>query len=108
MSQAAPCQPVLAKKDSLDDRKEKEQRERMLKRSQSAVELRTMGGGLPRGGSSGDLQKRQFMVELTTPEGHTYTAGRLSNEERAQKILRFGFTSRLSLFVGHRQLRSSR
>ena len=28
------------------------------------------------------------LVELTNPEGQTYTAGRLSNEERAQKILR--------------------
>ena len=30
----------------------------------------------------------QVTVELTTPEGHTYRVGRLSTEERAQKILR--------------------
>jgi hypothetical protein len=29
------------------------------------------------------------MVELTTPEGHTYRVGRLSHEERNQKILRY-------------------
>lgn len=28
-------------------------------------------------------------VELTTPEGHTYRAGRLAPEERLQKILKY-------------------
>lgn len=31
---------------------------------------------------------QQVTVELTTPEGHVYKAGRMSNEERAQKILK--------------------
>ena len=28
-------------------------------------------------------------IELTTPEGHTYRAGRLAPEERLQKILKY-------------------
>ena len=76
----------------------------MLRRSQSAVDLRSMAtGGLARHGSTGDLQsQRQYMVELTTPEGHIYTAGRLSNEERAHKILRS-----VPLLVGRSQFASN-
>ena len=78
-------------KPEVDREKEREQqRQRMLRRSQSAVELRSMPLGLPRHGSTGDLKKLPFTVELTNPEGQTYIAGRLSNEERAQKILRWG------------------
>ena len=78
------------RQDERRDEEQRQQQERMLRRSQSAVDLRSMAtGGLPRHGSTGDLQsQRQYMVELTTPEGHVYTAGRLSNEERAHKILR--------------------
>lgn len=65
-----------------------QQRQRMLKRSQSAVELRSVPLSITRHGSTGDLRKQPFSVELTNPEGQTYIAGRLSNEERAQKILR--------------------
>ena len=53
------------------------------------MELRTLGGSLARQGSEADLNHcDQIGVELTTPEGHTYHVGRLSNEDRAQKILR--------------------
>lgn len=40
----------------------------------------------------------QVTVELTTPEGYTYRVGRLSSEERAQKILRSALTG---AFSGH-------
>ena len=42
------------------------------------------------GGLQVDLreQEESALAELTTPEGHTYKVGRLSNEERAQKILK--------------------
>lgn len=39
-------------------------------------------------GQARDLHSR-VGVELTTPEGHTYTVGRLSIEDRRQKILRY-------------------
>ena len=70
------------------EREREQQRQRMLRRSQSAVELRSMPVGMPRNNSTGDLRKQPFTIELTNPEGQTYIAGRLSNEERAQKILR--------------------
>ncbi|KAL3140530.1 hypothetical protein ABBQ32_005110 [Trebouxia sp. C0010 RCD-2024] len=63
-------------------------RDRLIRRSQSAVELRTLG--LPRQASDLSLKElQQVTVELTTPEGHVYKVGRLSNEERAQKILKY-------------------
>ena len=62
-------------------------RDRLIRRSQSAVELRTLG--LPRQTSDLNLKElQQVTVELTTPEVHVYKVGRLSNEERAQKILK--------------------
>jgi len=91
--------PSFAGKDDEEHKEEQaekereQQRQRMLRRSRSAVELRSMGGGLARHGSTPDLQqlvRNSGLVELTNPEGQTYTAGRLSNEERAQKILRSG------------------
>ncbi|KAK9792035.1 hypothetical protein WJX73_008669 [Symbiochloris irregularis] len=69
-----------------------EERERSIRRSQSAIELRTLGtsGSLPRQDSDADLSSYDHVgIELTTPEGHTYHVGRLSNEDRAQKILRY-------------------
>lgn len=62
-------------------------RDKLVRRSQSAVELRSLG--LPRQASELSLTElQQVTVELTTPEGHVYKVGRLSNEERAQKILK--------------------
>ena len=62
-------------------------RDKFVRRSQSAVELRSLG--LPRQASELSLKElQQVTVELTTPEGHVYKVGRLSNEERAQKILK--------------------
>lgn len=62
-------------------------RDRFIRRSQSAVELRSLG--LPHPPSDLNLKElQQVTVELTTPEGHVYKVGRLSNEERAQKILK--------------------
>lgn len=62
-------------------------RDKFIRRSQSAVELRSLG--LPRQASDLNLKElQQVTVELTTPEGHVYKVGRLSNEERAQKILK--------------------
>ena len=62
-------------------------RDKFIRRSQSAVELRSLG--LPRHTSELNLKElQQVTVELTTPEGHVYKVGRLSNEERAQKILK--------------------
>ena len=44
---------------------------------------------MPRQASDLNLKElQQVTVELTTPEGHVYKVGRLSNEERAQKILK--------------------
>ncbi len=91
--QASSAKPGLSagreEKVEVDREKEREQqRQRMLRRSQSAVELRSIPVGMPRNSSAGDLRKQPFTVELTNPEGQTYIAGRLSNEERAQKILR--------------------
>ena len=60
-----------------------------LHRSQSALELRSMARTPPSQAVISEAPKPRFIVELTTPEGHIYTAGRLSNEERAQKILRY-------------------
>jgi hypothetical protein len=77
--------------EKVKEKEREQQRQRMLRRSRSAVELRSMAGGLARHGSTPDLQqhvRNSSLVELTNPEGQTYTAGRLSNEERAQKILR--------------------
>lgn len=63
-------------------------RDKFIRRSQSAVELRSLG--LPRHASEMNLKElQQVTVELTTPEGHVYKAGRMSNEERAQKILKY-------------------
>ncbi|KAK9821137.1 hypothetical protein WJX81_006664 [Elliptochloris bilobata] len=65
------------------------ERSRPMRRSQSAVELRSTNS-LARHSSASDLAHlEQVTVELTTPEGHTYRVGRLSTEERAQKILRY-------------------
>ena len=62
-------------------------RDKLIRRSQSAVELRSLG--LPRQTSDANLKElQQVTVELTTPEGHVYKVGRMSNEERAQKILK--------------------
>jgi len=62
-------------------------RDKFIRRSQSAVELRSLG--LPRHASEMNLKElQQVTVELTTPEGHVYKVGRMSNEERAQKILK--------------------
>lgn len=83
--------PASRGEESKEFSREKEreqQRQRMLRRSQSAVELRATPIGMTRNSSTGDLKKLPFTVELTNPEGQTYIAGRLSNEERAQKILR--------------------
>eukprot|EP00884_Botryococcus_braunii_P015313 jgi/Botrbrau1/2465/Bobra.0226s0024.1 len=58
-----------------------------LRRTQSAVELRTLQGGMgSRRNSTTDLN---HIVELTTPEGHTYRVHKLNPEERTQKILRY-------------------
>ncbi|KAK9819206.1 hypothetical protein WJX74_004583 [Apatococcus lobatus] len=67
-----------------------EHTEKFMRRSQSAVELRSLAS-LPRSHSEVDLreQEESALAELTTPEGHTYKVGRLSNEERAQKILKY-------------------
>ena len=44
---------------------------------------------MPREASDVNLKElQQVTVELTTPEGHVYKVGRMSNEERAQKILK--------------------
>lgn len=80
------------RKDADREKEREQQRQRMLRRSQSAVELRAAPLGMARNSSTGDLKKLPFTVELTNPEGQTYIAGRLSNEERAQKILRWEFT----------------
>lgn len=51
------------------------------------MELRSLG--LPKQTSEVNLKElQQVTVELTTPEGHVYKVGRMSNEERAQKILK--------------------
>ena len=66
-------------------------RDKFLRRSQSAVELRSLG--LSRQTTDHNLKElQQVTVELTTPEGHIYKVGRLSSEERAQKILKYGIT----------------
>ena len=57
-------------------------------RSHSAVDLRTLSSA-----ALSDMQRQRELnsrvgIELTTPEGHTYTVGRLSAEDRRQKILR--------------------
>ncbi|KAK9863322.1 hypothetical protein WJX84_010512 [Apatococcus fuscideae] len=76
--------------ESKDDQAMSEQAEKFMRRSQSAVELRSLAS-LPRSHSEVDLreQEESALAELTTPEGHTYKVGRLSNEERAQKILKY-------------------
>ena len=64
------------------------ERERLIRRSHSAVELRSYAS-MSRGSSEGNLgDLERLTVELTTPEGHTYRVGRLTQDERAQKILR--------------------
>lgn len=74
--------PVTAAQQQTDAR------DKFIRRSQSAVELRSLG--LPRQTSDLNLKElQQVTVELTTPEGHVYKVGRLSNEERAQKILKY-------------------
>lgn len=60
--------------------------ERIMRRSQSALELRSMS--LHHSQSSGQMNEYSGTVELTTPEGHVYHVGRLTDEERSTKILR--------------------
>ena len=82
--------PGVEPRPPFGPRRSSEERERNLRRSQSAIELRSLGGpGLARQNSDADLKHYDRVgVELTTPEGHTYHVGRLSVEDRAQKILR--------------------
>lgn len=84
-------------------RKSADEKERNLRRSQSAVELRSLsGGGLPRPSSDADLKHYDRVgIELTTPEGHTYSVGRLSNEDRANKILRQALQDTCAYAAGH-------
>ncbi len=59
------------------------------------MELRSLG--LPQHSSDLNLKElQQVTVELTTPEGHVYKVGRLSNEERAQKILKYAMDCKLA------------
>ena len=59
------------------------------------MELRSLG--LPQHSSDLNLKElQQVTVELTTPEGHVYKVGRLSNEERAQKILKYVMSCKLA------------
>ncbi len=64
------------------------------------MELRSLG--LPQHSSDLNLKElQQVTVELTTPEGHVYKVGRLSNEERAQKILKYVTYCKLAGWPAH-------
>jgi hypothetical protein len=61
-------------------------RSHKMRRCQSALELGSMASSLTRQPSfQQNAAQKQVGVELTTPEGHTYRAGRLAPEERLQK-----------------------
>lgn len=84
----APTAPPTSMPPVIATQQQAEARDRFIRRSQSAVELRSLG--LPQHSSDLNLKElQQVTVELTTPEGHVYKVGRLSNEERAQKILKY-------------------
>ncbi|KAL0027095.1 hypothetical protein WJX79_005283 [Trebouxia sp. C0005] len=84
----APTAPPTSMPQVIATQQQAEARDRFIRRSQSAVELRSLG--LPQHSSDLNLKElQQVTVELTTPEGHVYKVGRLSNEERAQKILKY-------------------